>query len=51
MVDETTDASNREQVVLCICWVDANFEIHEDFISLQIKPLLKSLMLLNSSKQ
>ncbi len=24
MVDETTDASNREQVVLCIRWVDAN---------------------------
>ncbi len=34
MVDKTTDASNREQVVLCIRWVDANFEIHEDFIGL-----------------
>ncbi len=34
MVDETTDASNREQVVLCIRWVDANFEVHEDFIGL-----------------
>ncbi len=34
MVDETTDASNREQVVLCIHWVDANFEVHEDFIGL-----------------
>ena len=22
MVDETTDISNREQVVICICWVD-----------------------------
>ncbi len=32
MVDETTDASNCEQVVLCIRWVDANFEVHEDFI-------------------
>ncbi len=28
MVDETTDASNREQVVLRIRWVDANFEVH-----------------------
>ncbi len=34
MVDETTDASNHEQVVLCIRWVDANFEVHEDFIGL-----------------
>ncbi len=34
IVDETTDASNHEQVVLCIRWVDANFEVHEDFIDL-----------------
>ncbi len=27
-----TDASNREQVVLCIRWVNANFEVHENFI-------------------
>ena len=32
MVDETTDASNREQVVLCIHWVDVNFKVHEVFI-------------------
>jgi len=34
MVDETTDASYREQVEWYICWVDANFEVHEDFIGL-----------------
>jgi len=34
MVDETTDVSNREQVVLCIRWVSKDFEVHEDFIGL-----------------
>lgn len=34
MVDETTDSSNREQVVVCIRWVDSNFKVHEDFIGL-----------------
>ena len=34
MVDETTDVSNREQVVLCFCWVDNDFNIHEDFVGM-----------------
>ena len=34
MVDKTTDASNKEQVVLCLRWVDAELKTHEDFISL-----------------
>ena len=34
MVDETADVSNKEQVVVCIRWVDDNFEVHEDFIRL-----------------
>ena len=34
MVDETTNVSNREQVVLCICWISENFEVHEDSIGL-----------------
>jgi len=34
MVDETTDISNKEQVVLCLRWVDAGLEAHEDFIGL-----------------
>jgi len=29
MVDETTDVSNDEQVVLCLRWVDDNFDAHE----------------------
>ena len=31
-VDEVTDVSNHEQLVICICWIDHNFEPHEDMI-------------------
>lgn len=34
MVDETTDVSNREQVVLCLRWVDERFDVHEEFTGL-----------------
>ena len=34
MFDKTTDISNHEQVVVCMRWVSANFEIQEDFIGL-----------------
>ena len=34
MADEVTDSSNREQVVICLRWVDKNLEPHEDFIGL-----------------
>ena len=34
MIDETTDSSNREQVVVCIRWVDDQLEPHEEFIGL-----------------
>lgn len=33
MADEVTDSSNREQVV-CLRWVDEDFEPHGDFIGL-----------------
>lgn len=32
--DEVTDASNKEQVIVCLRWVDDMFEVHEDFIGL-----------------
>ena len=32
MCDECTDPSNREQVVLCIRWINDELEPHEDFI-------------------
>ena len=34
MVDETTDVSNTEQVVICIRYVDEHFEVHEEFVGL-----------------
>ena len=34
MADETTDKTNREQVVICLRWVDDNLLPHEDFIGM-----------------
>ena len=34
MADEVTDASNREQVVVCFRWAGSDFEPHEDFVGL-----------------
>ena len=31
MVDETSDASNKEQAVFCVRWVDENLFSYEDF--------------------
>ena len=36
MVDETADASNKEQVVVSLRQVDDNFEVHEDFTGLHL---------------
>ena len=32
--DEVTDTSNKEQVMVCLRWVDDKFEAHEDFVGL-----------------
>ena len=34
MMDETTDAFNSEQVVICLRWVDGRLDAHEEFIGL-----------------
>ena len=34
MVDESTDSSNREQLVLCMRWIDGELEPQEDFIGM-----------------
>uniref|UniRef100_H3AN58 TTF-type domain-containing protein n=1 Tax=Latimeria chalumnae TaxID=7897 RepID=H3AN58_LATCH len=34
MADETVDASNKEQLVICLRWVDDSFLPHEDFIGM-----------------
>ena len=54
MADKTTDVSNKEQVVICIRWVDDCFVIHEDFIGMhpfertnavQVVAILKNALL------
>ena len=34
MIDETTDVSTQEQVVVCFRWVSDDFEVHEDFLGM-----------------
>ena len=34
MVDETTDKSNTEQMVVCLRYVDDSIEVHEEFLGL-----------------
>ena len=34
MCDECTDASNREQLVICLRWVSDNLKAHKDFTGL-----------------
>ena len=34
MADEAEDISNKEQLVVCIRWVDENFAVHGDFIAM-----------------
>ena len=34
MIDETTDASNKEHAVFCVRWVDENIFSYEDFFGL-----------------
>ena len=45
MVDETTDCSNKEQVVLVLRWVDCDFNVHEDFIGLYNVPSISANVL------
>ena len=35
MADETTDSSNRQQVVICFRWVESSLNAHGEFIGLQ----------------
>ena len=35
MADDTTHSSNREQVVICLRWVDNSLDAHEELIGLQ----------------
>ena len=33
-VDELTDSANKEQVIVCLRWVDSELQPHEEFIGL-----------------
>ena len=45
MADEVTDSSNREQVVVCLRWVDQHFEPHEEFVGLHVVNTVASDMI------
>ena len=45
MADETTDCSNREQLVVCLRWVDNDLQVHEDFIRLHVVESIDSATL------
>ena len=32
MADEYTDVSNKEQLTICIRWIDKSLEVHQDFL-------------------
>ena len=36
LADETTDKSNREQLVVCLRWIDQKLNINEDFVGLYL---------------
>ena len=42
LADDATDSSNNEQLVVCIRWVDNNFETHKDFIRIHSVESIKS---------
>ena len=44
MMNETTDASNSEQVVICLHWVNGNLDAHEEFIGLYEVPCTEASM-------
>ena len=33
ITDKVTDSSNREQVAICLCWIDEKIDVHEIFLS------------------
>ena len=50
MVDETSDSSNAEQLVICLRWVDNNLETHEDFLDLYSLSDLRADTMTNAIK-
>ena len=50
MWSECTDAANKEQVVICIRWVDSNLEVFEDVIGLYAVDDVKATTITNIIK-
>ncbi|XP_076359089.1 zinc finger MYM-type protein 1-like [Tachypleus tridentatus] len=42
LADECTDVANKEQLTICIRWIDDNLEPHEDFIGFYEIPTIKA---------
>ena len=45
MVNESSDVSNKNQAVFCVCCVDENLISHEDFMSLCMATVIKEIIL------
>ena len=50
IADEATDVSNKEQLTVCIRWVDEDFNIHEDPVELIHVPKTDSATLTSALK-
>ena len=50
MADEVTDSSNKEQFVVCLCWVDHDLVSHEELVGLYAVDNITSETLVNSLK-
>ena len=50
MADETADASNKEQVVLCFRWVSDDFNVHEGFNGIYQTDTIEANSLVNTIK-
>ena len=50
MVDECTDVSNQEQVVVILRWVDDHLTPHEELIGLYAVPCIESSTLVSIIK-
>ena len=50
MADETTDASNQEQVTLFVRWISNDLQVQEDFVGLYSVPSIDANMLVSVIK-
>ena len=50
MCDEYTDVSNKQQLSICVRWVDENLNPHEDFLGFYEVPNIKSETVVSAIK-